>query len=174
MLSRSRALQIATLACVTAACTDPLSEDRLEVEVDSIKAPVVRFACAAGCPASTVTLAIEYPVASYNPEDTLQLLQYRIDYDVTGSKLELPYYAEPMSLVIKPGDQKELMLTAAGQAQRDSLEAKLGSSTASGKASIQLAGYDWDNQQVFIHADFDVQFRQGSGAEQVTDDKTSE
>ena len=174
MLSRSRALQIATLACVTAACSESLSEDRLEVEVDSTEATVVRFECAASCTASTVTLTINYPLASYNPDDTLQLLQYRIDYDVSGSKLTLPYYAEPMSLVIKPGDDKEVTLTAAGQAQRDRLEAKLGASTGSAKASIQLAGYDWDNQQVFIHADFDVQFRQGSGAEQVTDDKTSE
>ena len=174
MLSRSRALQVATLACVTAACSDPLSEDRLDVELDDTEAIVVRFDCSSGCAYPSLKLGISYPPASYNPEDTLQLLQYRIDYDLTGSTQELPYYAEPMSLVIKPGDQKELMLTAAGPAQRDWLKAKLGASSGSAKASLQLAGYDWDNHQVFLHSDFDVQFRKGSGAEQATDDKTSE
>jgi hypothetical protein len=174
MLSRSRALQAATLACVTAACSDSLSEDRLDVALESSEAILIRFDCAASCPDPTLMLTIDYPQASYNPADTLQLLQYRVDYDVTGSKLELPYYAESLSLVIKPGDQKALSLKAAGQAQRDKLRAKLGSSSGSARASLQIAGYDWDNQQVFIHTDFDVQFRQGSGAEQATDDKTSE
>jgi hypothetical protein len=151
-----------------------LSEDRLDVAVDTSEAIVVGFGCAASCPDTTLLLTIDYPRASYNPADELQLLQYRIDYEVTGAKLELPYYAEPLALVIKPGEQKALMLNVAGQAQRDKLKAKLGSGTASAKASLQLAGYDWDNQQILIHTDFDVQFRQGSGAEQASDDKTSE
>lgn len=134
----------------------------------------MRFDCAQDCPRALVLFSIDYPQASYNPADTLQLLQYRIDYDLTGSSQKLPYYAEPLSVVIKPGETKELALPAAGDAQRDRLSTTFAGKSTRAKASLQLAGYDWDNEQIFVKTEFDVQFRPGPEVEQVTDDKSSE
>lgn len=158
-----------------AACNDASSDDRITLELAGSDAVELQFGCAAACPEASVALVLNYPESTgWHEADTIQLLQYRVDYQIAGSKLELPYYAEPLSLVIKPDELRPLTLMAAGDAQRAKLEDALGSARASGRASLQLAGYDWDNRQVFVEVDFDVQFRRAQGGVQSSDDSASE
>jgi hypothetical protein len=161
------------LACAAISCSDPSSDQRLELAISNADALVVELGCAAECAEATLTVALEYPAESFNPADTIQLLQYRVDYELPGSKAEIPYYAEPLSLVINPDELRTLTLTAAGAKQREQIEAALGSTIGRGNATLQLAGYDWDNRHVFVRTDFEVRFRRGRGAEQVSDDSTS-
>ncbi|HET8933030.1 MAG TPA: hypothetical protein VFN67_06315 [Polyangiales bacterium] len=162
------------LSAASAACNDPSSESRLGVTLASSDPVIVQFGCGSECVEASLSLAIDYPQGAYNSADTIQLLQYRIDYEIAGSKLDLPYYAEPLSLVIKPDELRPLTLVAAGDAQREELADALGSTRASGTASVQLGGYDWDNRQVFVRADFEVQFRRGQGSVQASDDTASQ
>ena len=170
MVSRLRAPKAVAITWLFSACSDPGSSDRLTVELASLNPIVVRFDCATQCPKSTVALTIDYPGAAYNPADTLQLLQYRVDYDLDDVGVQVPYYAEPLSLVVKPNEMQDVMLLAAGDAQRARLARELDATSAIGDARLQLAGFDWDNRHVFIDLDFKVQFRRAQG----TDDEIDE
>ena len=168
MFSRSFA-GCAALWLVLAGCSDPSSDGRVTVVIDNDSQPLLQTQCGSSCQSTTLALQLDYPTGSYTERDTIELLQYRVDYDLTDQTLEIPYYAEPLAVVVKPGDTRALTLTVAGRAQRKVLEQALAGATASGSATLQLAGYDWNDRQVFIHQTFAVRV-----AAQSTDAQTSE
>ena len=108
-------------------------------------------------------MEISYAKETYPEHDTIELLQYRVEFSLDSALGDVPYYAGPLALVIAPDDSQELKLTAAGDAQRAHVAQTSGEKTVSGEATVTLAGSDWDDRQVLVSTTFDVRFVPAQG-----------
>ena len=152
------------------ACNDPSGTDRLQLQLSSMASPAeIGTGCAEACERAVLAVQLSYPDEMYAPRETIELLQYRIDFALGSQLAGMPYFAGPLSLVMAPGQTQELKLTAAGAAQRAYVESVGGQTPLSGQAKLTLAGYDWDDRQVFLSSSFDVRFAPAS--DQVANDE---
>jgi hypothetical protein len=143
----------------TPACDDTSSSGRLELHMGADTAPLkIQTGCAEECERPVVAVEIRYPKETYPELDTIELLQYRVEFSLDSGLGDVPYYAGPLALMIAPDDSQELKLTAAGDAQRELVEQTFGQKAVSGEAKVTLAGYDWEDRQVFVSSTFDVRF----------------
>ena len=143
-----------------AACSDPSSAGRLELSLENAEtAVVIDTGCAAACDRVPLGLSVMYPMETFPPQDTIDLLQYKIEYDLGDRVSAVPYFAGTTTLALKPGDTEPLQLTAAGAAQRSAVERAQGGQEITGNATVTVAGYDWDDRQVFVSLRFGVRFQ---------------
>lgn len=95
------------------------------------------------------------------PSDaTVEILQYRVDYDLDGLEVEEqpPFYAGVTTVLVTVGETVTFNVRAAGQRQRDWMLSHFGADQFDGEATITLAGYDHRNEIVFADAPFDISF----------------
>jgi hypothetical protein len=146
------------LLCALGCDPEPVEEDlrvrfpdasRVEVDVD----------CGGGCGGtSRLGVEIEYD-AEFRPDDeTVELLQYRIDYELDGLDEQPPFFADEQGIALTPGDVVSFDVTPAGPAQREFVREQADGESVSGVATITFAGYDYDDAQIFIEADFPIRF----------------
>lgn len=162
-----------SLACamLLLGCSEVLGSGRLELTVangDAAVPLVIATGCEPVCKPSELTVSITYPGNELRaPNESIELLQYRIDYGLDAAVGAVPYYAGQLSVPLKPGDMTTLTLPVAGSAQRTFVTQTLGTRTADGQATISFAGYDWNNGQVITSNPFSVRFESTRASSQV-------
>lgn len=115
-----------------------------------------------GCaepPLLTGHLTYQADIAS-SAEDYVEILQYRVDYKLLAPHdlVAMPYFAGHLSLLVPVGEVGEFNLAAASDRQRAAIRARFGDDPVSGTATLMLAGYDLNNEQVFPKVDFEIFF----------------
>lgn len=151
---------------VTAACGPSATEDALAITFGSgAGAPPVQVDvdCLNGGCESIEELAGEL---TYSDEEAtavdaeVEILQYRIDYALAAphDDVDLPYFAGHVALTVKVGETVGFNVVAAGEKQRQFILARYPDDQLRGTATLTLAGYDQQNEQVFPRADFDIYF----------------
>lgn len=105
-----------------------------------------------------ISVLIDYPDRQYIEDEVIELVQYRVDYDVPLVPGEIPYFAGTLGVSLAPGNGTTLALTAAGSRQRDFVGERVGGDNVAGTATLTLAGYDWDDAQLLIEGEFDIRF----------------
>jgi hypothetical protein len=145
-------------------CDAKSTADRLQLTLGAEGGPVtVDTSCAKTCGGNDqLALHVAYSDDLYPPQETIEFLQYRIDYDLYdrrgGSKVKLPFFAGKTRLTLIPGGSADVSLAAAGSAQRALALEKHAKETLAGTATLRVAGYDWDNAEVVVTATFDIEF----------------
>lgn len=139
--------------------SDPAAE-RLLINIDTGGGPVqVDTACGTTCGGSDqIAVTIRYPNKQYRDDDIVELLQYRIDYNLAFVKEGMPYFAGTVNVALAPGDSASMVLTVAGTAQRKYVAKEVGSDPVGGTATLKFAGYDWDDGQFTTESEFDLRF----------------
>lgn len=147
-----QALAFLVLAHGLAACPDSSAERRIELTFAPNELPLeIDATCAAACAASA-TLRIGYPDDFYAEHEEIAFTAYRVDYDFGRDLDGIPFHAHPIDLSLLPGETKTLRVTFAGDRQRAFI-AEHGAGLEDrlrGRAMLQLAGYDWNDEQVFV------------------------
>jgi len=163
------------LACsVLLGCSDASGVGRLELSVTGAEKPlVIPTGCEPACDQPVVAVSIRYP-SLHPPIESIELLQYRIDYALDPLIGVVPYYAGTVDVELKPGETRPLTLVAAGSAQRAAVTRALGAQAAAGQATISFAGYDWENGQVITSSSFSIRFESASKGSQDSDGGTSD
>jgi len=142
-------------------CDAKSTADRLQLTLGAEGGPVsVDTTCAETCGGNDqLALHVAYSDDLYPPQETIELLQYRIDYDLRGaSKVKLPFFAGKTRITLIPGGSADVSLAAAGSAQRALALENHPTETLAGTATLSVAGYDWDNAEVVVTATFDIEF----------------
>lgn len=147
-------------------CAPPATEQLLEITFGSgIGAPPIQLDvdCSnGGCaeaPTLTGLLTYNADVAS-SAEDHVEILQYRIDYQLTAPNdlIAMPYFAGHLAFKLPVGESAEFSVAAAADQQRDFIRTRLPGQAVAGVATLMLGGYDLNNEQVFPRATFEVFF----------------
>ena len=96
----------------------------------------------------------------------IEILQYRVDYDLVGVAEQVPYYASETNLTVSADTAATLTVNAAGERQREWIIARFGFDQLQGTATLTLAGYDQDDNVKQAEAEFAIRFgdlEDGSG-----------
>ncbi|MET0343743.1 MAG: hypothetical protein ABW252_22205 [Polyangiales bacterium] len=159
------------LACsAQLGCSDVASAGRLELSITEAKL-VVGTGCEPACDPAMLSISVRYSSEAHPSIETIELLQYRIDYALDPAIGAVPFYADKVAVELKPGETKTLTLAAAGALQRTFVARALGGRAAAGQATITFAGYDWEDSQVLASSAFGIRFE--SNSEQTSDAGTS-
>jgi hypothetical protein len=126
-----------------------------ELTVDDVCIP----SCAGG---DSVTVNVAYAAAKTAQQGSVQLSQYRVDYALPGVS-GVPFFAGPTEYNLEPGKGQSADLLVVGEAQRAFVDQATGGQSLTGTATLELAGYDFDNRQVFVSTTFNVTFGAGPG-----------
>ena len=89
---------------------------------------------------------------------SVEIKQYRIDYELAGSTEEMPFFADEINLVVAKGDSASFLFYPAGEAQRSWAIDRFAGQDLSGQALLTMAGYDDLNDSVEISARFSIGF----------------
>jgi hypothetical protein len=152
------------LACgalVLAGCGGDAVADRLSFNLDTGGGPVqVDTQCGTFCGGGDqVAVRIDYASERARSDETIEILQYRVDYDLSYDSLRgVPYFAGTMGVALGPGDSTTVVLTVAGTEQRKYVAEIAGGDPASGTATLTFAGYDWDGEVFETESTFDIRF----------------
>lgn len=147
-------------------CAPPATEKLLEITFGSGSgAPPIQLDvdCGnGGCdavPALTGLLTYNADVAS-SAEDQVEILQYRVDYQLAAPNdlIAMPYFAGHLAFELPVGESAEFSVAAAADRQRDFILERLPGQAVAGTATLMLAGYDLQNEQVFPRAQFEIFF----------------
>jgi hypothetical protein len=153
---------VACLALPVLGCDPEPIEDDLRLSLGTDGEPVtVPIGCESPCDGDArLDVELEYVDDFRTDDETFELVQYRVDYDLPGTDGDVPYFAGDRGLTLAPGDTASFSVKIAGDAQRQFLLQELGEDAygLEGRATLTLAGYDSLNAQVFIEGDFDVRF----------------
>jgi hypothetical protein len=122
-----------------------------ELQVDSVCKPV----CGG---ADSASIHIAYSGTTRPATDTVDFKQYRVDYTLHGVNGTVPYFAGLLAIPLAPGADEMQTLQLVGSAQRKFVADATDGQPVSGSAKLELAGYDFDNRQVFISSEFNVRF----------------
>jgi hypothetical protein len=155
---RGYRLSLAALLALSACGASPV-QDKLSLEISSSQLPLQLSTL---CADTTCKTLQRLPVQLlYAPglakTEQVEFAQYRVDYTLDGVKGKVPYYAAAKQLVLTPGESASLSLDVFGEAQRSFMLKAVGHGMASGIAKITFAGYDHDNAQIFVEAQFEVE-----------------
>ncbi|MBN2526783.1 MAG: hypothetical protein JXR76_10335 [Deltaproteobacteria bacterium] len=151
---------VVTVLCgLLAACDDEISlEDELEVLVESETVQLDTICENGGCDtlnAVQFTLALDAANAS-SENDTVQFLQYRVDYQLPQLKKKIPFFAAPLDIVLSKGDETVFNIQIAGSKQRALVFNQVGGREVNGIARVTLAGYDELDDRVNFEFTFHV------------------
>jgi hypothetical protein len=143
-------------------CSSSATEDLMKVTFAPYSTPVtVDTSCEnSGCADwNRVAVTVEFDSDSYVAEDTqVDLEQYRIEYDLSDIEDEVPYFASPLEVSVVPDETTTFYVYVAGQTQRDFVRKAAGGKPVHGLALLTLAGYDQQDEQVFLEKGFDIEF----------------
>ena len=140
-------------------CDPQDAEDRLVLSVGDGSAVRVDTFCNPSCSGTdTIEVSLDYPREAYREAETIELLQYRVDYRLSDVGGKTPFFAGVISVVLSPGDGDDLTLKIAGNAQREHVAEEVGGDAVSGTATLMLTGYDWRDSWVTIESDFPIRF----------------
>ena len=140
-------------------CGAPSVEDDLTLSVTPALGQLqVDSVCDPSCTGDeTAAVHIAYVNQTRPAKDTVEFKQYRVDYTLAGVS-KVPYFAAMRDVRMQPGADEALTLQVVGSAQREFVAEAAHGRAVSGTATLEFAGYDFDNRQVFIDAQFDVRF----------------
>ena len=120
---------------------------------------LVDTTCEATCGGDDqIAVRIDYPDRQYVDDEVIELTQYRVDYDVRLVPGDIQYFAGMLGVSLAPGSGTTVTLTVAGTEQRKYVREHIDDEIVAGTATLMLAGYDWDNAQVFVEREFDIRF----------------
>lgn len=166
-----RAWLFAALVCAFG-CGAPSIGDDLTLTVDATTSALrIDTKCGSSCGGDTVvtaTISYDNPNMTRPQSDAVEFWQYKVAYSLGGVQ-DVPFFAGDIrknDIKLEPGGSASLTLQLAGSAQRDAVRKAAGK--ASGTATLELAGYDFDNRQIFVDAEFNVRFADFAAAD---DDK---
>lgn len=144
-------------------CSDISSAGRIELSITDADEPlIVSTGCEPACDRPVLSVSLRYTSEMHPSAESIELLQYRIDYALDPAVGDVPFYADTVAVELKPGETKTLTLAAAGSAQRAFLTRALGAQAAAGQATINFAGYDWEDRQVITSSTFSIRFESAS------------
>lgn len=89
---------------------------------------------------------------------SVEIKQYRIDYELAGLPEAMPFFADEISLVVLKGDTASFLFFPAGENQRSWAIDRFTGQDLSGQALLTMAGYDDINESVEITARFSIGF----------------
>lgn len=151
-------------AAFALACEPPPTEEQVEIAVSGDPV-LVDVDCDADACGGTSTVDVEVTFEEHpliSDEAELELLQYRVDYDVPdlAEGEEIPYFAsDRINLVVLVGEPASATLDVAGTTQRAWADSRLPNEEVAGTAVVTLAGYDHRNAIVELQSEpFDVRF----------------
>ncbi|MDG1482959.1 MAG: hypothetical protein P8R54_25435 [Myxococcota bacterium] len=101
------------------------------------------------------TLALSEHLA-WGSDGEAEFLQYRVDYALESG--DIGYFADDLSLTVAPGGSIAFELALVGSSQRSEIGITT-QTTASGEATVTLAGYDPTNSSVQVSATVPVEFQ---------------
>ena len=162
----------AALALLLALGCDPASvEDDLVMTADTSSAAlVVDTMCDPACEGDdSASVDIAYASGSHLADDIVELQEYRVDFNLHGIDREVPYFAGEYGVKLQPGAERSISLPVVGSAQREFVRKAAPDRSVSGTATLQFAGYDYNNRHVFIDADFAVRFEDVSAPDAAQD-----
>jgi hypothetical protein len=143
-------------------CDTTATEDQMVLTFAPYSTPVtVDVKCEnGGCSGEErISAKVAFDPDTYVPEGTrVEFEQYRVEYDLADVEDEVPYFANPLDLVVLPEETTAFYVYAAGQTQRDFVREAVGLETVRGTALLTLAGYDNQDEQVFLEKEFDISF----------------
>lgn len=147
-----------SLAAALGGCDPVPIEERLEVRVLGDQPTVIDVSCGADrCLSHGATLGIEYG-ETYDPDEYVEFEQYRVDFELDSGE-DLPFFAARHSFELRPGEGTMRTFILAGPAQLEAVAPDAFDRPVTGRATIALAGYAYDNAQVFVYADVDIELR---------------
>ena len=149
-----------------AGCDATAADERVTVTPTAVgTATTIQTTCGDACEQDGVLdLDLAYADDYFPQDEVVELLQYRVDYYLDGFDTRVPYFAGRMQLKLEPGAETSVSLPIAGAAQRALVRQNAGKRTIYGTAEITLAGYDWDNKQVYLEFETPVRFVAGDTA----------
>jgi len=152
-------LPLALMLLLLLGCgANPVEKD-LSIRVSDQALPLkISTSCEDPSCAELQQLHTEIVYAAGLPQtETVELDEYRVDYDLDGVKGPVPYFAAKKKLLLSPGESASLSLDISGSSQRSYLIKKLGHASASGIGRLTFAGYDHDNHQILAKSQFEVE-----------------
>jgi len=156
MATQMRAeLRVALVALLAAGCGSSIDD---KVLLSVVEAPVqIDTLCAGGsCADRGLTLRLGFDPEQYTgTTEVIAFEQYRVDYALDDSKLDLPYFAAPAAFELTGAGMTEVVLVPAGRTQRSALPER---ETVEGTGILQLAGYDSRDEPVVVEVDFELRF----------------
>lgn len=108
------------------------------------------------------------PDAYVADEDEVVLEQYRVDYDLEALDDAPPFLAGVLEQHVRPDDDASFVINVAGSAQREHVREQSEGDDVEGRATLTLAGYDSDDQQVFVEQTIAIRFEHRSGGAEET------
>ena len=145
----------------TSACKGRALEEDLRMSIAGEEQAVsVDLSCEA-CAAEVVVDAYFDPDAYLNPDDEVVLEQFRVDYALEGVD-DVPYLAGVLEQHVRPDDDASFTVLLAGSAQREHVGSESPDDDVEGRATLTLAGYDSDDEQVFVEQEIAIRFVHGS------------
>jgi hypothetical protein len=159
----------AALACVPAlllaGCNDDAVDGDLTATTSAGGELVIDDVCTPSCVGNdSLEVQVAYASSKIPQQGDVQLVQYRVDFTLPGLSGTVPFYAGQTSFALSPGKSQSESLLVAGTTQRQFVQLAAGGRAVSGTAKLTLAGYDFDNRQVFVSTTFAVTFSPVSGS----------
>jgi len=98
--------------------------------------------------------------ASFMSSDAyIEILQYRVLYDMGGDEEEQPpFYSNETSVICHLDEPVTFNVLAVGQSQRDYVRSHFGTEQVDGTATLEIEGYDHRNGFVTASANFAISF----------------
>lgn len=97
-----------------------------------------------------------------HPNATVEIFQYRVVYDLSGVE-DVPYHAATTNLDVSVTAPATLTAVAASERQRAWVLSEVGYDRVEGTATLELAGYDQDDEVVLAEAEFEILFGDSDG-----------
>jgi hypothetical protein len=153
-------------ALVAGGCEGRSLEDDLRMTVTGDAAPVVVDLACDGC-GTWVEVEVYFDPDAYVAEDDEVVIeQYRIDYELDRVDEQPPFLAGQTEQHVWADDRASFLLSLAGSAQIEHVREHSGGDAVEGRATLTVAGYDDQDEQVFVEKALAIRFEYGSGAEQ--------
>jgi len=153
-----RALHHSFIALVVAASLGCDETAELEVILGAGQVEVDTRCDNGGCEEAS-TLAVQANITTDDrPATSVDLEQYRVDYNLSGTDESVPFFASPMNLRVSAGAPVTFTVHPAGDRQREWILSRFGYDVVDGTGTLVLAGYDQDDNLVTAEAVFDIAF----------------
>jgi hypothetical protein len=154
---------------LAAGCDDTVDGD-LSATTSAGGELVIDDVCSPSCGGSdSLDVQVSYAAEKTPQQGDVQLAEYRVDFTLPGVTGTVPFYAGTTTYALSPGKQATQTLLVVGTTQRQFVQQAIGSQSVAGTAKLTLAGYDFDNRQVFVTTTFAVRFGPISGPAPVVD-----
>jgi hypothetical protein len=134
------------------------------IELDvSVTEPATRVEVDTRCDngGCDVPAQVEVEVSIKNddqPGATVEILQYRVDYDLIDAEGQVPFHAGAARWSVGAGTPATFLVPAAGQRQREEILTLFGYVRVDATGTLTLAGYDQDDEVVTGAAQFAIGF----------------